>query len=166
MVPKQFELNINYRSHNGILQLASSVIDLIHHFFPDSIDHLSRERSEVGGPRPIVFKGFQAETFLFDVFSVDERMPNCSEFGAEQVIIVRNEEAKKSVGNVGIVMTVFEAKGMEFNDVLLYNFFTHSPARQKVQYYTNYDSIVCCIILILIIPVTFAVVAINSLCFG
>ncbi|CAB4428084.1 unnamed protein product [Rhizophagus irregularis] len=64
-------------------------------------------------------------------FSVDERMPNCSEFGAEQVIIVRNEEAKKSVGNVGIVMTVFEAKGMEFNDVLLYNFFTHSPARQK-----------------------------------
>ncbi|PKY21480.1 hypothetical protein RhiirB3_409485 [Rhizophagus irregularis] len=131
VVPKQFELNINYRSHNGILQLASSVIDLIHHFFPDSIDHLSRERSEVGGPRPIVFKGFQAETFLFDVFSVDERMPNCSEFGAEQVIIVRNEEAKKSVGNVGIVMTVFEAKGMEFNDVLLYNFFTHSPARQK-----------------------------------
>ncbi|PKY41812.1 hypothetical protein RhiirA4_396541, partial [Rhizophagus irregularis] len=131
VVPKQFELNINYRSHNGILRLASSVIDLIHHFFPDSIDHLSRERSEVGGPRPIVFKGFQAETFLFDVFSVDERMPNCSEFGAEQVIIVRNEEAKKSVGNVGIVMTVFEAKGMEFNDVLLYNFFTHSPARQK-----------------------------------
>ncbi|GBC01906.1 hypothetical protein RclHR1_04380007 [Rhizophagus clarus] len=131
VVPKQFELNVNYRSHNGILRLASSVISLIHKFFPDSIDHLSREQSEVGGPRPIVFKGFQAETFLFDVFSVDERMPNCSEFGAEQVIIVRNEEAKKSVGNVGIVMTVFEAKGMEFNDVLLYNFFTHSPAGSK-----------------------------------
>lgn len=146
VLPKQFELSVNYRSHNGILRLASSVIDLIHHFFPDSIDHLSRERSEVGGPRPIVFKGFQAETFLFDVFSVDERMPNCSEFGAEQVIIVRNEDAKKSVGNVGIVMTVFETKGMEFNDVLLYNFFTHSPARLKVQYYINYGSVIYCIL--------------------
>ncbi|RIA95504.1 hypothetical protein C1645_480447 [Glomus cerebriforme] len=131
VAPKQFELNINYRSHNGILQLASSVIDLIHRFFPDSIDQLSRERSEVGGPRPIFFKGFRAETFLFDVFSVDEHMANCSEFGSEQVIIVRDEKAKKRVGKVGIVMTVFEAKGMEFNDVLLYNFFTDSPAGLK-----------------------------------
>src|ERR1051325_6860441 len=98
--PKQFELNVNYRSHNGILQIASSVISLIRRFFPDSIDPLSPERSEVGGPRPIFFKGFQAETFLFDVFSVDEKEAECIEFGAEQVIIVRNNEAKKRVGKV------------------------------------------------------------------
>ena len=132
--PKEFELNVNYRSHNGILQIASSVVNLIRTFFPDSIDHLQPERSEVGGPRPIFFKGFRAETFLFDVFSVDKKMADSIEFGAEQVIIVRDDEAKKRVGNVGIVMTVFEAKGMEFNDVLLYNFFTDSPARQKVRY--------------------------------
>jgi ATP-dependent exoDNAse (exonuclease V) beta subunit len=148
--PKQFELNINYRSHNGILRIASSVIDLIRRFFPDSIDHLSPERSEVGGPRPIFFKGFQAETFLFDVFSVSEQMANCIEFGAEQVIIVRDDKAKERVGKVGIVMTVFEAKGMEFNDVLLYNFFTDSPARQKVRYYAsllfNHNIITYCIL--------------------
>src|SRR2546423_540541 len=134
--PKQFELNINYRSHNGILQLASSVIDLIWYFFPDSIDKLSREIGEIGGPRPIVFDGFQAETFYFNVFSIGENAANCIEFGAEQVIIVRDDVAKQHVknriGNIGLVMTIFEAKGMEFSDVLLYNFFTDSPAHLKV----------------------------------
>ncbi|GBB85844.1 hypothetical protein RclHR1_01230007 [Rhizophagus clarus] len=47
--PSRFELDINYRSHNGILQLASSVIDLIRHFFPNSIDHLSCERGKIDG---------------------------------------------------------------------------------------------------------------------
>ena len=37
--PEQFELNINYRSHNEILKLASSVIGLIWRFFPNSIDN-------------------------------------------------------------------------------------------------------------------------------
>lgn len=55
------------------------------------------------------------------------------EFGAHQVVIVRNEEAKKSLPDeFGIdpdwVMTVQESKGLEFDDVLLYNFFTDSPA--------------------------------------
>lgn len=133
--PKQFELNVNYRSHSGILRLASSVIDLIRKFFPDSIDHLSRERGEVGGPRPIIFNGFKADTFLFDVFSAGKNVDNYIEFGAEQVIIVRDDVAKKKVKEQikggGLVMTVFETKGMEFSDVLLYNFFAHSPAGLK-----------------------------------
>ncbi|CAG8468533.1 12444_t:CDS:10 [Ambispora leptoticha] len=129
--PNQFELNINYRSHSGILRLAASIIDLIERFFPESIDRLPREHSEVGGPRPIVFKGFQDKTY-FDVFSVGKTAENNNVFGAEQVIIVRDEESKSLINKeIGIVMTVYEAKGMEFNDVLLYNFFTNSPGRQK-----------------------------------
>ncbi|CAG8616353.1 9660_t:CDS:10, partial [Ambispora leptoticha] len=132
--PNQFELNINYRSHNGILRLAASIIKLIRRFFPESIDHLSSERGEVGGPRPIVFKGFKAETFHFNVFSAGENTGNYIEFGAEQVIIVRDEDSKLRVqnliGKAGLVMTVFEAKGMEFCDVLLYNFFTDPPGQK------------------------------------
>ena len=46
------------------------------------------------------------------------------EFGAHQVVIVRNEEAKKSLPDeFGIdpdwVMTVQESKGLEFDDVLV-----------------------------------------------
>ncbi|POG66195.1 hypothetical protein GLOIN_2v1659127 [Rhizophagus irregularis DAOM 181602=DAOM 197198] len=146
--PNRFELDINYRSHNGILQLASSVIDLVQHFFPNSIDKLSRERSKVGGPRPILFDGFQKEHLmdceeseLDDDYThnkqrhVDLDENQFIEFGADQVIIVRDDKAKiqvkKLINKAGLVMTVFEAKGMEFNDVLIYNFFTDSPACRK-----------------------------------
>ncbi|CAG8491849.1 5685_t:CDS:10 [Ambispora gerdemannii] len=133
--PKTFELNINYRSHNGILRLAASIIYLIERFFPRTIDSLTRERGEVGGPRPEVFKGTRAETL--NAFSTAENPDNYIEFGAEQVIIVRNEESKSHVKNIirksGLVMTVYEAKGMEFNDVILYNFFTDSPGGLKWQ---------------------------------
>jgi ATP-dependent exoDNAse (exonuclease V) beta subunit len=150
--PNRFELDINYRSHNGILQLASSVINLIWDFFPNSIDQLSREHSKVGGPRPTFFDGFQKEHLsdrkrseLDDVCTsnkqrrVDSDENPFIEFGADQVIIVRNDEAKmqvkKLINKAGLVMTVFETKGMEFNDVILYNFFTDSPARRKVILY-------------------------------
>src|SRR6266542_6448391 len=84
--PKQFELNINYRSHNGILRLASSVIDLIHHFFPDSIDQLSSEHGEVGGPRPLITDRLNLKK---------EKEDSIIEFGASQVIIVRDDDAKE-----------------------------------------------------------------------
>nr|CAG8452440.1 146_t:CDS:10 [Entrophospora candida] len=136
IMPKLFEMNINYRSHNGILRLASSVIDLITQFFPESIDQMPRECGEVGGPRPIVFEGIDSEAFFFHDFSEDGNETSNIEFGAEQVIIVRDEEAKehvkKKIGEeFGLILTVFESKGMEFNDVLLYNFFADSPACSK-----------------------------------
>ncbi|CAJ0759793.1 3516_t:CDS:10 [Entrophospora sp. SA101] len=133
IMPKQFEMNINYRSHNGILRLASSVIDLISHFFPESIDKLPREHGEVGGPRPIVFEGFDSKAFFFHE---DENESSNIEFGASQVIIVRDdktkEHLKEKIGEeFGLILTVFESKGMEFNDVFLYNFFADSFAHSK-----------------------------------
>ncbi|CAG8599278.1 1529_t:CDS:10, partial [Racocetra fulgida] len=123
---ERFALNVNYRSHNGILGLAASVIDLIQYFFPNSIDKLPRERGE----------GYQDEASVFKCFTVVGKSGDAIEFGANQVIIVRDEKAKKrleeSIGKVGLILTIFEAKGMEFNDVLLYDFFTDSPAGQKV----------------------------------
>jgi ATP-dependent exoDNAse (exonuclease V) beta subunit len=137
-MPKQFELNVNYRSHNGILQLASSVVDLIRHFFPDSIDRLPRERAEVCGPLPTVFSGFQAGPFFLKVFSERNDKDAKIELGANQVIIVRDDNAKRNmkklVGDSALIMTVFQSKGMEFNDVLLYNFFTDSSASSKVRH--------------------------------
>ncbi|RIA97760.1 P-loop containing nucleoside triphosphate hydrolase protein [Glomus cerebriforme] len=159
--PKKFELNFNYRSHNGILRLANSVVKLIRDFFPNSIDPLSPEHSEVDGPQPIIFDGFQEKhfssffvgnkeneqnehSFTYSICmdtkcrkqtTLSQKQSSFIEFGADQVIIVRDDETKlyvmKLIGKAGLVMTVFEAKGMEFNDVLLYNFFTDSPACRK-----------------------------------
>ncbi|CAJ0877840.1 4190_t:CDS:10 [Entrophospora sp. SA101] len=111
------------------------MIDLISRFFPDSIDRLPHESGEVGGPQPIVIHNIEAEPFLSHVFSVAKNVANNIEFGAEQVIIVRDDETRQRVtkiigdDDVVLVLTVFESKGMEFNDVVLYNFFTESPAQ-------------------------------------
>jgi ATP-dependent exoDNAse (exonuclease V) beta subunit len=46
-----------------------------------------------------------------------------------QVILVANEMAKEKIPEelgLALVLTVYEAKGLEFDDVLLYNFFTDS----------------------------------------
>ncbi|CAB4422241.1 unnamed protein product [Rhizophagus irregularis] len=128
--PNRFELDINYRSHNGILQLASSVIKLIWDFFPNSIDKLSHEHSKIGGPQPIFFNGFQRkhltdrkESELDDVCTynkqrrIDDDENPLIEFGADQVIIVRDDKAKdqlkKLINKAGLVMTVFEAKELK-----------------------------------------------------
>ncbi|CAI2185204.1 1440_t:CDS:2 [Funneliformis geosporum] len=133
--PKQFELNINYRSHNGILRLASPVIDLIQKFFPDSIDQLSPEFGEIDGPQPLIVENCNAETFFTTCINDKEEDDTHIEFRASQVVIVRDEKAKERVNKINKhirpVFTVFDAKGLEFNDVILYNFFTDSPAGSK-----------------------------------
>lgn len=52
------------------------------------------------------------------------------DFGAEQVILVRDEEAKaklkSDMGDSALILTILESKGMEFDDVVLYNFFSSS----------------------------------------
>ena len=54
-----------------------------------------------------------------------------AEFGAEQVILVHDEAEKKrlqrEIGNVALILTILQSKGMEFDDVILWNFFTDCP---------------------------------------
>lgn len=135
--PKQFELDVNFRSHHGIIKLASSVIRLIKQFFPGSIDNLKEERGEVGGPRPVIINENQSEIELFRIFSRYASSDDGIELGANQVVIIHDEADRTHVQEfigkeAGLVLTVYEAKGQEFNDVLLYNFFSQSPARLKV----------------------------------
>lgn len=69
--PVQFSLSRNYRSHQGILSLASFIMQLLWKGkspsrarkwavvtttgFPDTIDKLDPEIGQLGGPRPIIF---------------------------------------------------------------------------------------------------------------
>jgi DNA helicase IV len=51
------------------------------------------------------------------------------QFGCSQVIIVREQESKSKIpeflSNM-LCLTVYEAKGLEFDDVILFNFFEDS----------------------------------------
>lgn len=53
-----------------------------------------------------------------------------ADFGAEQVILVRDDASKDKlqtqIGEIALVLTILESKGMEFDDVLVYDFFGSS----------------------------------------
>ena len=51
-VPKPYTLTTNYRSHCGVLGLASSVVDIIYSFFPRAIDKLEPDCGLFDGPVP------------------------------------------------------------------------------------------------------------------
>ena len=128
-VPKEpLKLTINYRSHCGILKLAGSIIDLIRGFFKDSIDYLPDDKGMFPGPMPVFLDSCKEEDLSL-LLSTNKRECTVIEFGAHQVILVQSKEAKDKLPHIlkgAIILTIFEAKGLEFDDVLLYNFFTDS----------------------------------------
>ena len=127
--PVIHDLTINFRSHSGVLQLAASVIDLLKKFFPNSFDTLPEDRGMFPGPLPVFLQSCQTSDLAL-LLQSNKRVSSTIEFGAHQVIIVQNEQSKENLPDVlkaGIVLTVFESKGLEFDDVLLYNFFSNSP---------------------------------------
>ncbi|KAG1881873.1 hypothetical protein C8R48DRAFT_682497 [Suillus tomentosus] len=127
--PAIFQLAINYTSHGGIVNCASSVIELITKFWPNTIDNLRPEKGVVDGLKPVFFTGWDKNIVRHEQFWFWTRRGRI-EFGAEQCILVRDDAARQKlrdeVGEVGLIMTLYESKGLEFNDVLLYNFFEDS----------------------------------------
>ncbi|XP_066484289.1 TPR and ankyrin repeat-containing protein 1 isoform X2 [Tiliqua scincoides] len=129
--PKRiYQLYQNYRSHSGILRLASGVVDLLQYYFPESFDRLPRDSGLFDGPKPTVLESCSVSDLAI-LLRGNKRKTQPIEFGAHQVILVANEMAKEKIPeelSLALVLTIYEAKGLEFDDVLLYNFFTDSEA--------------------------------------
>ncbi|KAJ7037374.1 hypothetical protein C8F04DRAFT_1393598 [Mycena alexandri] len=128
--PRMFQLTVNYRSHQGIVNCARSIIEVITQLWPDSIDSLDPEEGTVDGLRPIFFRNWDSENVESKQFLFGDPSEGSIELGAQQCILVRDHTAKeklrKLVGDIGIILTLYESKGLEFNDVFLYNFFEDS----------------------------------------
>lgn len=125
-----FQLVENYRTHIRIVKLAHSIVTVLTYFFPTLIDPLQPETSRVNGDMPIFLTGLDP----FD--SLSRGMLQASNgpagaicaFGAEQAVLVRDEvtklKLKKQYGEAMLVLTVHEAKGLEFTTILVYDFFS------------------------------------------
>ncbi|PPQ98969.1 hypothetical protein CVT24_003465 [Panaeolus cyanescens] len=131
VMPQVFQLATNFRSHAGIVDCAHVVVELIKKFFPHTIDVLKRERGIVEGAKPMFCNDFDADQFK-DGGSFSSAMISAEriELGAHQCILVRDEEARQrfieDVGDIGLIVTLYDSKGLEFNDVVLLNFFEDS----------------------------------------
>ncbi|XP_074323795.1 uncharacterized protein LOC141660706 [Apium graveolens] len=113
-----FQLNYNFRTHAGVLKLAQSVISLIYHFFPYSIDFLNPETSLISGESPVLVETGSTDALRILFANTGDVNGKFSAFGAEQVILVRDDCTKKEI---------YYSVGKKALDVLLYNFFSSSP---------------------------------------
>ncbi|XP_057781571.1 uncharacterized protein LOC130999895 [Salvia miltiorrhiza] len=132
LISDMFNLSYNFRTHTGVLRLAQSVVDLIGYFFPHSIDKLDPETSRIYGESPIVLEPGSDDNLIISIFGHSGKSSGkWVGFGADQVILVRDDSAKKEIsdyiGHQALILTIVECKGLEFQDVLLYNFFGSSP---------------------------------------
>ncbi|KAM1966183.1 hypothetical protein ACFX15_046434 [Malus domestica] len=131
-----FHLTPNFHTHAGVLKLSQSIVELLYRFFPLSIDILKPETSLIYGEAPVLLESREDENAIIRIFEnsgIDNS--NIVGFGAEQVILVRDVGAQKEifkiVGKQALVLTIVECKGLEFQDVLLYNFFGSSPLKNQ-----------------------------------
>ncbi|CAD8049358.1 unnamed protein product [Paramecium sonneborni] len=124
-------LNQNFRSNFRILNLANSIVSLIEIYFPKTIDFLKKQSSNFEGFKPIIVNG--SLDLLFYLFEGIINLVNSQEIqklplelGQHSVIIVKNQESKKNVPKLFqhiLVLSIEEIKGLEFENVILYNFF-------------------------------------------
>ena len=129
-----YQLTHNYRSHAGILRLASSVVDLLLHYFPESFDRLEKDQGLFEGPKPVLLESCSFGDLAM-ILRGNRRQSSRIEFGAHQVILVASEEARAQMPDElkqGLILTIYESKGLEFDDVLIYNFFKDSQVSSNV----------------------------------
>ena len=127
-IPEVQFLTVNYRSHAGILRLSESVIELLNRFFSSSFDDVpvkSEKNNPEDAQKPIIVTYDSVDELPYILAGSQDKKREI-DFGAHQAIIVQSDEEKQMLPESlhgAIVLTVFEAKGLEFDDVFALQFF-------------------------------------------
>lgn len=131
IVSEIFQLKQNFRTHAGVLDLAQSVLDLLYCYFPHSVDILEPEISLISGEAPILLESGNDENAIVTIFGGNKSGLEIAGFGAEQVILVRDDIARNEIfeyiGKHALVLTIMECKGLEFQVIFVCNFFVIYP---------------------------------------
>jgi len=92
-VPSVIHLTRNFRSHSGVTNLAASVVELLQEFFPLSFDKdLPKDKGIFQGPLPLLLESNSIQHLEILLKGTDKE-EHSIEFGAHQVILVRNKES-------------------------------------------------------------------------
>ena len=95
--PDFIKLEYNWRSHSGILNLASCVTDLLYKYFPETLDRLPPDLGALPGPKPQLLEAHDHESLSL-LLMAGGRSSGHIEFGATQAILVRTEQARRGLG--------------------------------------------------------------------
>ncbi|KAL4457799.1 hypothetical protein ABPG75_012664 [Micractinium tetrahymenae] len=134
-MPDIVPLEVNYRTHSGVLDVAASVVQLLRRFFADHIDDLKPEQAFLEAPHlPLLLPAANPGNVAMLLARGSDGDAWKTEFGANQVVLRRSlaSEVPPFLAKIdAVVMTVPQAKGLEFNDVFILNFFADSPCKEE-----------------------------------
>jgi hypothetical protein len=126
-VAAQLSLRQNWCTQRNILAVANAITDVLYHLFPGTVDKLPPEISEVGGAAPVLLQPGRTNDPLLLVFRADSDASSSSNdsssrvptsMNAKTAVLVRDDAAaapvRQLVGDGALVLTVAEAKGLEY----------------------------------------------------
>ena len=129
-VPNVEKLTVNYRTHNGILGCAAELVEVILSLFPNAVDRLEKDRGHFNGPKPQLLTETSTDDLAILLLGSDPAQSQI-EFGAHQAVLVRSQAAKATLPSEfdgALVLTIFESKGLEFDDVFIYSARRQAPS--------------------------------------
>jgi hypothetical protein len=120
------QLAVNYRSHAGILSCASAVLRSMFSLFPGSAKVLYPDRGIFNGPKPSYWRGGRMPNGPGLLQSILSRGCRC--------VVVCPDELRSSLAIMlpdNLVFGIREAKGLEFPDVAIVDFFSGLPIQDQ-----------------------------------
>jgi hypothetical protein len=121
LIPQKPKIvNINFRSHAGILNAAASILSQMFAYFPDSAKQLGRDDGLFKGPRPGMFHKIKPET-MAELLS--KRLNGTVVLTHDECV----EEVVEKLGGYELVYGIRKAKGLEFKNVIIVDFFSSLP---------------------------------------
>ena len=135
------QLRKNFRSHKRILELGNSIVRILEMLQRGDLDIMDDEVSDIDGPRPIILKRGEnlksLMTLLTTAYGCHIKENGRVASSAELVLIVRDQEQKRELPEElqdMVVFTIKESKGLEFQHVILLDFFSTSTQYQCWNY--------------------------------
>lgn len=128
-----FCLTTQFRFHGAIRGPADAIVQLIAFNFPLHHQIMPPLGGSIRcGSSKVVFVEPTNHDILRPFRSLGAGQGTPTSWGAPQVVVVRTQKEKLTLPRElhGLLcLTVFETRGLEFDNVLLFNFFADSPAR-------------------------------------
>ena len=121
-IDRPMKLTVNYRSHAGILDCAAAILGKLFAFFPGAAKVLHPDRGLYSGPRPAFWRPGGAGAAAASLDGVLSR--------SQRLVVLCPDEQQAALSRLcpdHLVFGIREAKGLEFRDVALVDFFASLP---------------------------------------
>jgi len=121
---KPLKLHVNFRSHAGILEAADSILVWLSEFFPGSISQLPNDKGLCTGPRPAM-----------DVWEMSRLSNSLLQNASSGLMVLTPDQNKENLSKKLLpsitVLGIREAKGLDFPEVVIVDFFSSLDEKQQ-----------------------------------